>query len=268
MATEPMTVPSGEAAAMQGAETQPVAVALQRRRLTRRALERFLTELEQAQVQSMTRSLKPGWASGEEPLAPLPAPLATEMARLIERSPTGAVLFWSQGEQHLVLPPLPVQESGSWQGWNVSPLRRLLEHRYVLGVLLLRLGGYTLGVFDGEQLEAAKTGTRYVKGRHKAGGWSQQRFARIREKQVRELFDEVCQQVARRFAPYESRLDFLALGGDRHTLQAFLKRCPYLQRLAPKTLPRILPAQDPNRETLEGILTELWKSEVVTSRPR
>jgi hypothetical protein len=55
-----------------------------------------------------------------------------------------------------------------------------------VGVLLVRLGGYAAGVFTGSPpvLADFKTGARPVHGRSAAGGWSQQRFARRRDKQA------------------------------------------------------------------------------------
>ena len=55
-----------------------------------------------------------------------------------------------------------------------------------VGVLLVRLGGYAVGVFTGSppRLVDSKTGSRLVHGRSAAGGWSQHRFARRRENQV------------------------------------------------------------------------------------
>jgi hypothetical protein len=57
-----------------------------------------------------------------------------------------------------------------------------------VGVLLVRLGGYAAGVFTGMPpvLAASKAGSRLVHGRSAAGGWSQHRFARRREKQADE----------------------------------------------------------------------------------
>ncbi len=57
-----------------------------------------------------------------------------------------------------------------------------------VGVLLVRLGGYAAGVFTGYPpvLGDAKVGSRPVHGRSAAGGWSQHRFARRREKQANE----------------------------------------------------------------------------------
>jgi VLRF1 release factor-like protein len=60
-----------------------------------------------------------------------------------------------------------------------------------VGVLLVRLGGYAAGVFAGYPpvLQDAKVGSRLVHGRSAAGGWSQHRFARRREKQANEALD-------------------------------------------------------------------------------
>ena len=53
-----------------------------------------------------------------------------------------------------------------------------------LAVVLVRRGGYAVGVASGDRLTAHKVGTRYVQSRTAAGGWSQQRFARRRANQA------------------------------------------------------------------------------------
>ena len=79
---------------------------------------------------------------------------------------------------------------------------------------------------------SAKTDTRYVKGKHHAGGTSQLRFQRIREGQARKLYDETCRVAQERFAPYADRLDYLLLGGDKQTLNAFGKVCPLVRQVS------------------------------------
>ena len=67
-----------------------------------------------------------------------------------------------------------------------------------VGVLLVRLGGYAAGVFTGypPALQDAKVGSRLVHGRSAAGGWSQHRFARRREKQANEALDAAADAAA------------------------------------------------------------------------
>jgi hypothetical protein len=54
-----------------------------------------------------------------------------------------------------------------------------------IGLLLARRGGVAVGIANGAALEVSKVDSRYVQGRTAAGGWSQQRFARRRERTSR-----------------------------------------------------------------------------------
>jgi Actinobacteria/chloroflexi VLRF1 release factor len=89
-----------------------------------------------------------------------------------------------------------------------------------VGVLLVRLGGYAAGVFTGTRpaLVASKVGSRLVHGRSAAGGQSQQRFARRREKQAREALSAAADTAAAVFEPFTARLDAVVLGGDRRAM--------------------------------------------------
>lgn len=60
-----------------------------------------------------------------------------------------------------------------------------------LGVVLIRRGGYAVGLACGAAFTASKVGTRHVQSRTAAGGWSQQRFARRRSNQADELVTAV-----------------------------------------------------------------------------
>ena len=89
-----------------------------------------------------------------------------------------------------------------------------------VGVLLVRLGGYAAGVFTGSppRLAASKVGSRLVHGRSAAGGQSQQRFARRREKQAAEALGAAADTAARVFGGYPGTLDAVVLGGDRRAV--------------------------------------------------
>lgn len=91
-----------------------------------------------------------------------------------------------------------------------------------IGVLLVRRGGYAAGVFDGTRLVASKVGSRHVQGRSAAGGQSQQRFARRREKQAREAFEAAADVAARILLPYADTLDAAVIGGDRTAVDRVL----------------------------------------------
>ncbi|HXM58737.1 MAG TPA: acVLRF1 family peptidyl-tRNA hydrolase [Candidatus Dormibacteraeota bacterium] len=88
-----------------------------------------------------------------------------------------------------------------------------------VGVLLVRLGGHAVGVFEGDRLIASRVGSRLVHGRHAAGGWSQQRFARRREGQARVAARAAADDAVRVLLPALSRLEAVVLGGDRRAIE-------------------------------------------------
>ena len=147
-------------------------------------------------------------------------------------SETGAALFLSPDAGYLVLPPFPIVEASVHASWETGPLRSLLAQTRLVGVVLLRLGRYAVGVYRGRTLVTSKTDTRQVHGRHRAGGSSQRRFERRREKQARELFDEACRVVGAQLGPYERELEHVFLGGEAHTLRAFRERCRAMDALS------------------------------------
>ena len=180
----------------------------------------------------------------------------------IGRSDTGLVLFLGEDRALGVKPPFPLEQQALHKGAETSGLVDLLSKDVVVGVVLLRLSHYAVGVLRGDRLLASKSGSRYVKSRHRAGGSSQRRFERSRERLVRELFDAACRVTRDVFAPFEGAIEYLLMGGERHTLQAFVRRCPYLERAARATLARRLDVKRPGRVALEKMPDEVWKSRV------
>jgi hypothetical protein len=240
---------------------------MRREQLTRRRLEALLTELEASPGDRLTVYQAAGQAGPlpNENLAPGQSAWLREIDAVAGEldSETGAVFFWSDARRLVVLPPFPLRDAGCRAGCDTSPVRALLSEPRTVGVVLLRLGRYAVGLFEGERLIDSKCDQRFVKGRHKAGGQSATRFVRIREKQIREMFDKACEAVQAHFEPVERELDHIFLGGDRHTLGAFLKRCPYLRRLEDRTMKRLLPAARPGQEALEAMPREILKSQVL-----
>jgi hypothetical protein len=129
-----------------------------------------------------------------------------------------------------------------------------------VGVLLVRLGGYAVGVFSGAppRLVSSKTGSRPVHGRSAAGGWSQQRFARRRENQAATALQAAADAAAEVFGRYGAGgLDAVVLGGDKRSaagLRGDARLAEYLARAAG----RFLTVPDPRlavlRETPRAFL--------------
>jgi hypothetical protein len=122
-----------------------------------------------------------------------------------------------------------------------------------VGVLLVRLGGYAVGVFAGSppRLVNSKTGRRPVHGRSAAGGWSQHRFARRRDNQAATALRAAADAAAAVFGEYgPSGLDAVVLGGDKRSMARLrddARLVPYLDRATG----RFLTVPDPRMSVLE-----------------
>jgi hypothetical protein len=119
-----------------------------------------------------------------------------------------------------------------------------------IGLVLVRLGAHSVGIAWGGEIEQSSTGRHLVHGRNKAGGWSQQRFARRREGQSRRALDAAADTVARVLLPAWERLDAVVLGGDRHALHA-LRGDSRLSGLLGSAEPRVLDVPEPRRAVLD-----------------
>ncbi|HST64094.1 MAG TPA: acVLRF1 family peptidyl-tRNA hydrolase [Mycobacteriales bacterium] len=120
-----------------------------------------------------------------------------------------------------------------------------------VGVLLVRLGGYAAGVFDGTRLVASKVGSRQVHGRSAAGGQSQQRFARRREGQVRVALAAAADTAVNVLVPVVSTVDAVVLGGDRRAADDVLAD-PRLAPLRPLVVEARLDVPDPRLKVLQS----------------
>lgn len=156
-----------------------------------------------------------------------------------------------------------VQEAGV--GRLVEAARdHAVEHRDV-AVLLVRRGGYACVFVSGGAVAASKVGSRYVQGRTAAGGWSQQRFARRREKQAHEL-EKAVVEVAERVLLQGVAPRWLVTGGDRPLVDAVLADAR-LRRLA--DLPRgpHLAVGDPDRALVAALPQRLTTVTIRVSGP-
>jgi hypothetical protein len=125
----------------------------------------------------------------------------------------------------------------------------LVERR--VGVLLVRLGGYAAGVFEGNRLLRSKVGSRLVHGRSAAGGQSQQRFARRREGQARVALAAAADTAVAVLLPELSTLDAVVLGGDRRAVDEVVAD-PRLVSMRPLLVAARLDVPDPKLRVLQA----------------
>lgn len=162
-----------------------------------------------------------------------------------------------------ITPPFGLEHEGEYEVVRAGPLLDALDGSPRVAVLLVRMGGYAVGVFEGERLVASKVGTRFVKGRHKKGGSSSNRFRRRRGEQERELVDAAAAEAARVLGPWRERVEHVALGGDRSAVGRVLEARTDLAWLAPLALERFFDVPEPRLRVLEALPYRLYAARVV-----
>ena len=162
-----------------------------------------------------------------------------------------------------VTPPFGLLHEGEYEVVRTGPLLDALLVEPTVAVLLVRLGGYAVGVFEGERLVASKVGTRFVKGRHKKGGSSSSRFRRRREEQERELVDAAAAEAARVLGSWRERVERVALGGDRAAVGRVVGARADLAWLEPLALDRFFDVPEPRLRVLEALPYQLYAAKVV-----
>ena len=120
-----------------------------------------------------------------------PEDIPDKLLEYIEKSPIGSVIFWGPLDRYLILPPFPIQKEEVFHYFEGKPLTAMLGADILLGLVLVRLGHYAIGVFRGEGLLSSKVGTGLVHARHRQGGSSSHRFERHRYKQMETYFTQV-----------------------------------------------------------------------------
>lgn len=183
----------------------------------------------------------------------------------------GAVAWHATGEQvslvaadgaraevEVPFPPLSgmgIAGAGTGDRGTVAARTALLAHvarPRRIGVLLVRLGGFAAGVIEGDAAPRGATGSRPVHGRAAAGGWSQHRFARRREGQVRLALTAAADLAVRVLVPEARAMDAVVTGGDRAALGHVLDD-PRLAPVKALVVRPVLDVPDPRRSVLDAM---------------
>jgi peptide subunit release factor 1 (eRF1) len=237
--------------------------------LTRSRALRWLDQLPGPEV-AFTLYLKPGTSRAEiEKMLGQSLDRGETLDALAEKaaaSPTGAAIFYRMSKSYVIWPPFPLAETAFCRGFEPGPLRSMLEKDRQVGLILIRLGRYSVGVFQGDKLLAGKAGTGLVHARHHQGGSSANRFARHREKQMEYFFTRVEGHAREILAPYVRSIDYIIYGGTRDTLQRMWKQCAFFESLKPKTVDRLISLREPRRSTFDDALEEAYTSTVYEIR--
>ena len=191
----------------------------------------------------------PGWV---ERFAVRHGALTVEVVGSAEEAQVVGVVAADGARADLGVPFGPLSSTG-------SPIERLIDQvgaDRTVGVLLVRRGGWAAAVVADGTVVAADTGGGYVQGTTKAGGWSQQRYARRRGNQTQQVWDRAVVGAVGVFAPHRSTMGALVTGGDRAGVAAVLSD-ERLVDLAALVEPRFFAIGDPTRTVLDDVVRRL-----------
>lgn len=122
------------------------------------------------------------------------------------------------------------------------------------GVLLVRKGGFAVARLEEDRMVEHKIGQRHVQGRTKAGGQSQQRFARRRDNQARVAYEAAADHAARVLVAGP-----VVVGGDREAVAQVLTD-PRLAGL--QAVGEWLAVGDPRRAVLDEAIRDAGAARV------
>jgi hypothetical protein len=179
--------------------------------------------------------------------------LAVSEGRLVATAPDGEV-----AEAAL---PFGQEYAGET---DVDAFRQAAEQPLRWGVLLVRKGGFAVAAGTGTTTELTKVGQRHVQGRTKAGGQSQQRFARRRDNQARQAYEAAAAHAHRILIVEAGGVDALVCGGDRSAVEAVLSD-PRLAAVAERRRGPWLAVPDPRRAVLDQAVVDA-RSAMITLR--
>ncbi len=237
---------------------------------TKRRLLDFLAEIEGSPENYLTIYVTPlsflcNRTDTEVELSPFAGEIRTALCapailQEAQRYGTGAVIFWSEsGNKLIVIPPFALPEDRVFHGRpETSLLCRFLEKERLLGLVLVTWGSYALGVFKGDKLVESKTGTGYIHKRHRKGGRSEKRFARRTEEQKRDFLRRVANRIEERFGGY--RPEQILFGGNRLILKPLIDESSYLRSEVQQISKRFLNVRSANGEALRKSLEDVNRS--------
>lgn len=181
-------------------------------------------------------------------------------------SKTGSVLFfYGEKDYILVIPPFNIERSEILHGCHLENLITVLSSNRNIGVLLIRLGKYAFGLFNGYDMITGKIGTGLVHSRHKKGGSSQRRYEKHREKQIEIFFTRICKHIEDKFTPFQSDMDYIVFGGERNTVNKFIESCDFLKDNRDKFMPRILNIRYPSQDGLIKAIRQTYAVEILST---
>lgn len=154
--------------------------------------------------------------------------------KLYKQTPTnGLVIFCGnvsqkEGVADLELwslePAEPIKNRIYWCGQNfiLDPLKDMVREREIYGLIVLDKSEADIGLLKGKKVESLKHLDSLVPGKTKKGGWSQARFARVREGLLNDFLKKIGEIASQKFKEFKD-LRGIIVGGPGPIKEQFME---------------------------------------------
>ena len=158
----------------------------------------------------------------------------TQHIKLYKQTPpNGLVIFAgniseregvSDVEIYALEPPEPLNQRLYWcdQKFVLDPLREMIREREIFGIVLIDKSEADVGLLYGKKVKSLKHMDSLVPGKTEAGGWSQARYARVREGLLNDFMKKVGEIASQNFKEQKDLLGVI-IGGPGPVKEMFAK---------------------------------------------
>jgi len=117
--------------------------------------------------------------------------------------------------------PIPLYKYHCDSSFYLEPLKEMLYEKKVYGLIVIDRREATVGLLKGKRIEVLSYASSMVPGKHRAGGQSSLRFARLRNIAIHEFYKKVGERASEALLPHLPNLLGVLIGGPSPTKEEF-----------------------------------------------
>jgi peptide chain release factor subunit 1 len=148
----------------------------------------------------------------------------TQHLKLYKQTPPNGLVIFSGNiseregvsdiEIYALEPPEPLKQRLYWcdQKFVLDPLKELIREREIFGIVVIDKSEGDVGVLIGKKVKALKHLDSLVPGKTDKGGWSQARYARIREGLLNDFMKKVGEVASQQLAEFKDLIGVIVGG--------------------------------------------------------
>lgn len=159
-----------------------------------------------------------------------------------------------------ISPPFPISDNSELT--DIKSIRGIVDVPASVLVVDLHVGKARIGIAQDACLIRSRTVSRYVRGQHRAGGQSANRFRRNRQEWQRKFDRKLADAVEKIANESEPAPVWLAIAGDRTAARRWLADTDVLARTGIELLARSFDSRADDRSALSKLAREVWACRV------